>query len=339
MKVCGDGDNEGAGVSPVSAEPTIHVPLCTVEGCPWPSDPDIHVPWCGHGLAYEHHHWPKRSHHHWPKRSQGGTEIAAILCPRCHGRTDTDLGDCIKEYPDHSRHYLLWQVKDKKVLVDRVIGNSLSDHPPGITETPIVMRIVGEEKVDIGAVFLAENSPAVAQDWPVTVEPHGHLKGKALPAPDDDELEWVVGDAVVRYERRALVIEGPLSWERYEELCATLETMEEAVGFWIGDLIIRGEQEFGERCYQPWTAKGYKAERLRQYAWVAQQVPAVTRLTLSWTHHRAVAALPAGEQVEWLAKAEAEGMSSRQLRECVAVQREPGGCQHTWKCEICGATK
>jgi hypothetical protein len=170
-------------------------------------------------------------------------------------------------------------------------------------------------------------APVAAQDWPVTREPHGLLKGKALPA-------------VVHYERPALLTEGPITWEQYCELVANLEAIELNLPFWIGDTIIKGEELFGERAYQPWTERGYGVERIRHYAWVAQQVPPGTRVpNLSFTHHRAVAALPPGEQAEWLERAETEGMSSRQLRECVTTRREPEGCQHEWQCQKCGATK
>jgi hypothetical protein len=143
----------------------------------------------------------------------------------------------------------------------------------------------------------------------------------------------------VSYERHALIIDGPLSWNNYCELVSAVGTMRESVNWWIGDLIIAGELAHGEKAYQPWEAKGHGLVHLQQCAWVAEHVPLHTRVqSLSWTHHREVAALPEPQQAEWLARAQAEGMSSRQLHECVATKRDP--CSHKFvmvsQCAKCG---
>jgi len=278
---------------------TQRIPLCSVKGCPAPNDPDWHIPWCGHGLEGHHHHVTKRS-----QGGKGGHIV--FLCPKCHDMVDNGVkyGNAVIIDGEGRKVYRLWEV---------------TIEPPGKT---LIERVISGPRV----VMVAYDAP---------VEDVGSIPSR----PSTTETLPAVQEATISYQERALVIEGTLSWERYEELCATLETMEEAVGFWIGDTIIEGERLFGERAYQPWKAKGYKAERLRQYAWVAQQIPPVTRVTLSWTHHRAVAALPEPQQAEWLQRAQDEGLTTRQLHDCVAVHREPSGCQHEWVCKLCGAEK
>lgn len=71
-----------------------------------------------------------------------------------------------------------------------------------------------------------------------------------------------------------------------------------------------------------------RRKSLRCYAWVAQRVPRVSRLTtLSWSHHQEVAALPRKEQKQWLARAERQGWSRADLREAMGedANAEPPG--------------
>ena len=100
----------------------------------------------------------------------------------------------------------------------------------------------------------------------------------------------------------------------------------------IGDWLVRMEQKLGEPAYQYFEpvkeAFGYDA--IRQYKSVSGRVPAVTRVTaLSWSHHRAVAALPEKAQRAALITAQEEGLSSREVAVLVrptAPEREPCIC-------------
>ena len=367
------------------------VPLCAVAGCPWPNDPDIHVPWCGHGLAYEHHHWPKRS--------QGGKNIVAILCPRCHARTDTDLGNCVKDYPDGTRHYLLWQVTPRKDLVDRVIGEGnrtkkhpsghavedgadpvpLSDHPPMRVKSPEEGWPWSPQEEDDADRETTEGMHGEAvqpgeeaehgQDEAVSKDSggerpslHGMDGGPALKwlPPGESDLDrpelgsasarepgpahtidathtCQIGDSLekapalpdVSYEATGLVLRDGLSWERWTEIGATLQQMERSVQWWIGDWLNYGERAYGEKYAQAIETTGMKCQTLMNCAYVASKIDLPARVdSLSWTHHREVAALEPAEQVEWLAKAEAEHMTSRELHE--AVRPEKPFHEHVW---------
>ena len=76
--------------------------------------------------------------------------------------------------------------------------------------------------------------------------------------------------------------------------------------------------------------RGFRKEKtLMQYAWVAAKVTRV--IGLSWSHHRAVAALPPSEQQEKLEEAKAAGTPAEGLRLALRAPRE----RH--ECPSCGA--
>lgn len=101
-------------------EVTTHTPLCTVKGCPAPSDPDWHVPWCGHGL--EGHH------HHVKKRSQGGKGgYVVFICPRCHDKIDNGpWGNAVLDVPGVGKVYRIWGMHNE-TLLERVIEPAPKD--------------------------------------------------------------------------------------------------------------------------------------------------------------------------------------------------------------------
>jgi hypothetical protein len=87
--------------------------------------------------------------------------------------------------------------------------------------------------------------------------------------------------------------------------------------WWIGDMINRGEdlygEEFGEVC-----GETLSTEMVSRYASVARRVPAQNRRpALSWSAHAAVARLVHSEQRRLLAEAERQGWNSEELRKQV----------------------
>lgn len=109
-----------------------------------------------------------------------------------------------------------------------------------------------------------------------------------------------------------------LSYERFEALCLLLGKMHEAVRFAIGDAILLGEKLYAEKAYQAVELIGLSEKGRLEYVRVAAKVPrSVRRKDLSWSHHRAVAALPVPEQREWLRKSVDEHLSHHELRDAL----------------------
>jgi hypothetical protein len=105
--------------------------------------------------------------------------------------------------------------------------------------------------------------------------------------------------------------EGPLQFALW---------CQRASPWWIGDLINRGEdlygEEFGEVC-----GATLSTEMVSRYASVARRVPAQNRRpALSWSAHAAVARLPPAQQRRLLLEAEQQGWNSDELRKKVQEQ-------------------
>jgi hypothetical protein len=99
------------------------------------------------------------------------------------------------------------------------------------------------------------------------------------------------------------------SQREWEQIVATLARMERCVAWWLGDALNFGERKFGEAAWDIQSKllpniKQMEYGTLADLKWVAKSVPAGRRNKhLSWSHHRQIAKLPAGQQIEWLNKA------------------------------------
>lgn len=97
------------------------------------------------------------------------------------------------------------------------------------------------------------------------------------------------------------------------------------VGWWIGDWLRFGNAAYGERYSRAAQVTGYDAQTLMNMVYVASQVAVDRRRAgLSWSHHAEVAALPAEQQDTWLARAEQDRLSVRDLREAIRRERRRG---------------
>lgn len=107
-----------------------------------------------------------------------------------------------------------------------------------------------------------------------------------------------------------------LSYEDFESICSMLGDAHAAIKFAIGDAIIQGEELYGERAYQAFLLFNLSEESQRECVRVSARVPKSRRRRgVSWSHHRAVAALGPGEQKEWLRRAAEENLSHHALRD------------------------
>jgi hypothetical protein len=104
------------------------------------------------------------------------------------------------------------------------------------------------------------------------------------------------------------------SFEQWAEMGATLQQIDASLPWWIGDWLNFGEWAWGEDYAQAIEATGMEVSRLNNYKWIAGKIDRENRREcLSWSHHRAVAALPDNEQTKWLNYAETNGCSVNDL--------------------------
>lgn len=107
-----------------------------------------------------------------------------------------------------------------------------------------------------------------------------------------------------------------LPYKQFEALCVMLGKLHEAVRFAIGDAIMQGEKLYGEKAHQAIEQMNLSVDARLEYVRVASKVPrSVRRADLSWSHHRAVAALEPPEQKRWLKEAATRDLSHHALRQ------------------------
>lgn len=171
------------------------------------------------------------------------------------------------------------------------------------TSGPRLAKLVGEGKVefshdeglDVRVYRLARATQAVVLD-----------------APSSPVLPPAVEVALTETTWTPL---GDLSFDEWADAFERLQRMSRCCNWWLGDALIYGEARFGEKYAQAIDLTGLEYQTIANIASVSRLVaPEHRRESLSWSHHQAVANLPAGEQDKWLQEAEAEGYTRNRLR-------------------------
>lgn len=123
--------------------------------------------------------------------------------------------------------------------------------------------------------------------------------------------------------------------ERIGDIFAAIRILDAEVRFTVGDAILAGEMLYGEKSFQAFEEFGVSEEVRQECVRISRKVPRSTRQLkrLSWSHHRAVAALPPVEQKQWLKRAAAEHLSHHALREALRNGTEPTTIEY---CQSCG---
>lgn len=122
--------------------------------------------------------------------------------------------------------------------------------------------------------------------------------------------------------RTGLHLRPGLPFEEWARLGHRVHAVNDASAWWIGDWLVYGQQQFGERYREATAATGFEYQTLRNYAWVAARIPPSRRLdSLSFGHHAEVASLPDKEQDAWLTRAFASQWSRNELRRQLREQR------------------
>jgi hypothetical protein len=116
-------------------------------------------------------------------------------------------------------------------------------------------------------------------------------------------------------KRVGLVLNDGLAFGRWRQIGKQLSTITDSSAWWLGDWLVFGERQYSDRYRQAVAETSLDYQTLRNYAWVARNVPLSRRRdSLSFQHHAEVAALGPDEQRDWLARAEQDHWSRNELR-------------------------
>lgn len=127
---------------------------------------------------------------------------------------------------------------------------------------------------------------------------------------------WEFGD------HRLTVLPG-ISWEEWVVAWQTAERLQKSSAFYVGDALVAGSREFGERFSQVVDPKYIFQQRGPM--WVCERIePARRRPGLSYSLHKELAALEPEAQDRWLDRAAAGSWTVRDLREAMAAEARPG---------------
>jgi hypothetical protein len=116
-----------------------------------------------------------------------------------------------------------------------------------------------------------------------------------------------------------------LSQERYEAVGAMLAQLGSSVRWWVGDWLAYGEAHFGALAAQLSEVMAMSPEGRLEFVRVALAIPPSRRRpTLTWSHHRAVAArwLSSDQRERLLDVAESMRLTNRELEAQVRHLRE-----------------
>lgn len=112
-----------------------------------------------------------------------------------------------------------------------------------------------------------------------------------------------------------------LDYDTWRSVGHALGRLHKAHNWWIGDWLLKGEHDFGEKFAQAAFETGMSEEHLKNCQWVSGAYkPDSRRVKLTWTHHFYVAAIPSRDK--WLAKAEDKNWSANQLQREVKGEKE-----------------
>jgi hypothetical protein len=127
--------------------------------------------------------------------------------------------------------------------------------------------------------------------------------------------------------RTALCLREGLSYDEWAQVGRSVQRVNEASAWWVGDWLIYGRDAFGDRYRKAIDATGFDYQTLRNYAWVAARFELSRRRDkLSFGHHAEVASLEAEEQDGWLDRASVHGWSRNELRRRIRAEAErPAG--------------
>jgi hypothetical protein len=159
------------------------------------------------------------------------------------------------------------------------------------------------------------------RDVPLAPEPLSHTHTP----PESPVGSVVVAKTAVAASRSGLQIDPRMPFESWQALGAQIAVRAEGSTWWLGDWLVFGKRQYGERYKAAIAVTGLGYQTLRNYAVVATRFELSRRRdNLSFQHHAEVSALPDEEQQRWLDLAANHAWSKRELRARVRESTAPG---------------
>ena len=116
----------------------------------------------------------------------------------------------------------------------------------------------------------------------------------------------------------ALIMPDGCDFATVERMLRGMKIVSDCVRFWMGDLLLYAERNFGEMYSQLLDETDYAYQSLKDMAWVANAIaPQTRRSELTWSHHREVAKLDQAKQELYLDQAVLNSMSVKVLRDTI----------------------
>ncbi len=162
------------------------------------------------------------------------------------------------------------------------------------------------------------NTKAMTAKNASNVAARGIKRRSALDAPSGARKDQGLTKATLSiprtYTATGLALPEGLSFDEWQAIGERLRVASAACLWWVGDWLAFGERRYGEAYAQALDDTEWEYETLRAAKWVAEKIESVRRRTLSWSHHKEVAALEAGDQDRLLDQAVAENWTRSELR-------------------------
>ena len=142
-----------------------------------------------------------------------------------------------------------------------------------------------------------------------------------------------------RLTSRGLLLCESISFDEWEQIGVALQRIAAMIQFAVGDWINYGERKWGERYAQAIEDIEAQYQTLRNWSYVAAQVPlSLRRDKLTYSHHAEVASLNASDQERFLIEAETQVWSVRELRQAIRSNDNQPNETYTYShhCPKCG---
>jgi hypothetical protein len=115
-----------------------------------------------------------------------------------------------------------------------------------------------------------------------------------------------------------LTIPDGVEYETVERMFCGIKQINDSTGWWIGDMLVYSQRNYGEKYSQLLDAGDWAYSTLAAFHWTASNVaPHIRRKELSFSHHKEVAKLEEAEQAKYLELAVRDNLSVAQLRKVI----------------------